>query len=155
MTSSMPPARLPALPGSTHTPRVIALQVEVIPGGGYRLSTPHARGWAATCKTPLELASALPKAFTEVSVAAYARAKGGVYDLDALTGQVPGDPLAHAAPRRAKAPRTGARRAAHSPADWSMTDNGTWRSPAGRIYGANTLTVQRVKAKRATMGLPT
>lgn len=154
MTSSLPPVRLPAVPDSRHTPKAISVLVEAMPGGGYRLSTPYARGWAATVNTPMQLAAALPRAFTEVSVAAYSRAKGAVYDLDQMTGQVVGDPLANAATGRAKRPRT-SRRAAHSPADWSMTDTGTWRSPSGRLYGPDTLAVQRVKAKRAAMGLPT
>lgn len=154
MTSSLPPARLPAAPQSQHTPRAISMLVERLPGGGYRLSTPHARGWAIVCNTPMQLANAMPAAFTEVSVSSYARAKGAVYDLDQLTGRVAGDVLAGAAAGRAKKPRTG-RRAAHSPADWSMTDTGAWRSPSGRMYREETLTVQRVKAKRATLGLPT
>lgn len=154
MTSSLPPTRLPAAPTSLHTPNAINVLVERLPGGGYRLSTPYARGWAVTCSTPMQLANALPGAFTEASIAAYARAKGAVYDLDQLTSQVVGDAVAGAAPGRAKKPRTG-RRAAHSPADWSMTDSGTWRSPSGRMYGPETLAVQRVKVKRAQLGLPT
>lgn len=153
MTSSLPPNRLPAPPASRHTPQAIQVLLERMPGGGYRMSTPHARGWAATCHTPLQLASAAATAFNETSVAAYARAHGAVYDLDQLTGQVVGDPIAGAATGRRKTQRKG-RRAAHSPADWSMTDTGAWRSPAGRIYGKDTLTVQRVIAKRVAAGLP-
>jgi hypothetical protein len=154
MTSSLPPARLPAAPESRHTPNAISVLIERLPSGGYRLSTPYARGWAAVCLTPMQLANAMPTAFAEVSISAYARAKGAVYDLDQLTGQVIGDVLAGAPASRAKRPRA-SRRAAHSPADWSMTDTGAWRSPGGRIYGPETLAVQRVKVKRAALGLPT
>lgn len=153
MTSSLPPAPLTSVPGSHRTPRAISVLVEQLPSGGYRLSTPHARGWAATCSTPTQLATALHHAYREATIAAYARAKGAVYDLDQLTGQVVGDVLAGGTTGRARRPRT-TRRAAHSPADWSMADNGSWRSPSGRIYGPETLAVQRVKAKRTAMGLP-
>jgi hypothetical protein len=70
------------------------MMVEPLPGGGYRLSTPHARGWAAAVRTPNELAQGVRKALTEAQVAAYAKAHSKVYDLDGMTGQVVGDPLA-------------------------------------------------------------
>lgn len=138
---------------------MINVQVEHMTDGSMRISTPHARGWAAVARTPVELARGLSQAFIETSVAAYARARGQAYDLDAMTGQVPGDPLASLpAPRvRSKSPQ---RRKAYSPADWqkvTMDDRSgaMWRSPGGRMYRAETAAVRSVVRKRAAMGLPT
>jgi hypothetical protein len=127
------------------------MMVEPLPGGGYRLSTPHARGWAAAVRTPNELAQGVRKALTEAQVAAYAKAHSKVYDLDGMTGQVVGDPLAGKPVTRETRSRRGRR--SHSPADWRMTDNGSWKSPNGRVYGPTTQIVQRVLAGRQRMGL--
>lgn len=134
-------------------PKAIMMMVEPLDTGGYRLSTPHARGWAAAVRTPHELAQGLTQAFIETQVAAYARAHGRVYDLDGLTAQVVGDPLASRPVTREARVRRGRR--SHSPADWQMTDNGRWRSPAGRVYGPSTQVVQRVLAARERLGLST
>lgn len=152
MANNLPPSPLPP-PGGAHVPGAIMVMIEPLPSGGYRLSTPHARGWAARVRTPVELAHGMRQAFTEVQVSAYARAHGKVYDLDGMTGQVTGDPLAGLPVAREKRPRRGRR--AHSPADWQMTDNGSWKSPKGRVYGPATQVVQRVLAGRQRMGLAT
>jgi hypothetical protein len=144
------PGPLPSVRGA-HVPSAIMVMVEPLPQGGYRLSTPHARGWAARVQTPIELASGMLRAFTEVQVAAYAKAHSKVYDLDGLTGQVAGDPLANRPVSRE--PRARRTRRSHSPADWKMTDNGSWKSPNGRVYGSSTQVVQRVLAGRQRMGL--
>jgi len=150
VSSSITPSALPP-PGGAHIPTAIMMLVEPLASGGYRLSTPHARGWAARVRTPIELAQGVHKAVTETQVAAYARAHGKVYDLDGLTGQVAGDPLAGQPVSREQRRRRGRR--SHSPADWSMTDNGSWKSPNGRVYGPSTQVVQRVLAGRERMGL--
>lgn len=152
MASTVPPNPLP-FPGVGRVPKAIMVMVEPLASGGYRLSTPHARGWAAAVRTPHELAQGIQRALTETQVAAYAHAHGKVYDLDGLTGQVIGDPLAGRPPARERRPRKGRR--AHSPADWQMTDNGSWKSPKGRVYGPTTQVVQRVLAARERLGLAT
>lgn len=152
MASNIPPSPLTSL-GGGHVPGAIMVMIEPLPTGGYRISTPHARGWAARVRTPHELAQGMQRAFTETQVAAYARAHGKVYDLDSMTGQVVGDPLAGKPVSRENRPRRGRR--SHSPADWQMTDNGSWKSPNGRVYGPATQVVQRVLAGRQRLGLPT
>jgi hypothetical protein len=132
--------------------RTISLTVEASPNGRYRISTPHARGWAAEVGTQIELARALASAFREVSVASYARAKGVPYDLDVLTSHVAGDALASGLPARA---RTGprARRKTYHPGDWTKFEDGTWRSPSGRVYKATSKQVQGVVRARLERGM--
>jgi len=140
-----------------HQPSAIMLQVETLPSGGYRFSSPQARGWAAVAANPGDVLRSLHTAFQEVQIASYARARAEVYDLDALTAHVPGDPLAAAPQQRIRRPRNPNTRRTHSPADWSkMTDqSGTrWRSPSGRMYREDTATVRNMVAKRTALGLP-
>lgn len=140
-----------------HRPSAIMLQVESLPTGGYRFSSPQARGWAAVASNPGDLMRGLGAAFQEVQIASYARARGEAYDLDALTMHVPGDALADTPQRRIRKPRNPNARRTHSPADWSkMTDeSGTrWRSPSGRMYREDTTTVRNMVARRAALGLP-
>lgn len=151
MSSTIPVNSLPS-PGEGRVPRAIMVMIEPLASGGYRLSMPYARGWAAAVRTPHELARGVQRAFTETQVAAYAHAHGKVYDLDGLTGQVVGDPLAGRPVAREQRSRRGRR--SHSPADWQMTDSGLWKSPKGRLYGPATQVVQRVLAARERMGLP-
>lgn len=158
---TIPIGPFPAPRDRAHRARVINVQVEQLTTGQYRLSTPHARGWAEVAGNPVALVRALQGAFREVEVAAYARARGEAYDLDALTSHVPGDPLA-ALPQRRVRSRNPHRRAAHSPADWTkvgeMVDRTgavMWRSPGGRMYGEGTKAVQNVITKRRALGLPT
>ena len=151
MASRIPPSPLP--PPGGRIPTAIMMMIEPLPSGGYRLSTPHARGWAAHVRTPTQLAQGMQQAFNEVQVSAYARAHSQVYDLDSLTAQVGGDPLAGKPVTREQKPRRGRR--SHSPADWQMTDNGSWKSPKGRVYREHTQVVQRVLAARQRLGLST
>lgn len=153
MASSLPPRPLSSGALPANAPNAILVQLERTKEGGYRLSTPYARGWAATARNPVELAKQISTAFLEVQVASYARQRGQVYDLDGLTGCVPGDPLADRPPTRERKPGP-RRRRSHSPADWQMTDNGRWRSPGGRVYSDQTRVVQRVLARRQELGLP-
>lgn len=142
--NSLPPSR----PDARVT--AISLTVEARPGGRYRISSPHARGWAAEVGTQLELARALKEAFTEVSVASYARAHNTPYDLDVLTERVAGDALANQ-PRA----RTGGirRRKTYHPADWTKFEDGRWQSPGGRTYRADSKQVQAVVRARLERGL--
>lgn len=144
--TSLPPAR----PDARVT--AISLTVEAQANGHYRISSPHARGWAAVVGTQTELAHALNRAFHEVSVASYARAHGAPYDLDVLTERVAGDPLANQ-PRARQ--RTGTRkRATYHPGDWERFEDGTrWRSPSGRIYRADSSQVRSVIRARLERGM--
>jgi len=148
MPNNMP---LPPPPERARV-RQLNLQAELLPGGGVRFSTPMARGFAAVGRTPVEITRALLATFTEATVAGYAAAHGRVYDLDAMTTRVPGDTLADG-PQRSQRGAV-ARRAAHPPEAWAMQDDGTWRSPAGRTYQANSATVARVREARIRKGLP-
>lgn len=144
------------LPGAPAAQRVrtIPLQVDCLPSGGYRLSSPLARGWAAVARTHGELAKAIQQAYVEVTVASYARAKGEAYDLDAMTMQVSGDPLAAMPPRRIRGARS-ERRQTYDVEDWTRLEDGRWRSPSGRAYREDTALVRNVRAKRDARGLPT
>jgi hypothetical protein len=143
------PARKP-----TQRVRTIAVQAEIMDDGRLRISSPHARGWAATAATPMELAHVMRQAFTEVTCASYALAKGEPYDLDRMTTHVPGDALAANPQRRVRNGRP-VRRKSHDPMLWTKYEDGSWRSPAGRTYGAETRAVQNVIKRRQEKGLPT
>lgn len=134
--------------------QTIQLQVEALAGNRLRVSSPMARGWAATATTASELARAVHAAFLEVSVAGYSRAHGEPYDLDALTGHQPGDSLANAKPRQVRKrrqPRTDYK--PYNPMDWTPQPDGTWLSPGGRSYRADSTAVQNVIRKRSDYGL--
>jgi hypothetical protein len=138
------------LPGQYgHRPRQISLQVEALPDGRLRVSTPSARGWAAAARTPAELARAVESAFTEVSVAAYAKAHGQPYDLDVMTSQVPGDSLAGERPARQRRARSRVRQGTYAPESWAELADGSgrWRSPSGRFYRGDSKVVRSVRAK--------
>jgi hypothetical protein len=133
--------------------RTINLQVEKLPDG-IRISTPQARGWSAHARNSVDLVRALEAAFREVSCASYARAKGAPYDLDILTTQVPGDPLADQ-PRHRRRTGRAVRHHAHDPAEWTKMEDGSWRSPGGRKYNPGSAAVRNVIRKRQEHGLPT
>jgi hypothetical protein len=128
--------------------------VESLEDGRLRISSPHARGWAAVASTPLDLAHVMRAAFNEVACASYALAKGQAYDLDQLTTHVPGDTLAADPQRRVRTGRT-TRRKSHAVELWTRYTDGTWRSPSGRVYREDTKAVQNVIKKRREKGLPT
>lgn len=132
----------------------IVVQVDALPDGRIRVSSPHARGWASAARTPVELARAVREAFHEVAVSSVARANHLPYDLDQLTSQVEGDLLAGGQQRRVRSTR-GSRRPAHPPEAWERMEDGRWRSPSGRAYRENTTAVQSVLRKRQALGLPT
>lgn len=154
MASNLPPRPLVTNPTRAHTASAFLVKMEPLPSGGYRISTPHARGWAATATTPVQLALAFAHAEREVLIASYARAKGKVYDLDQMTERVPDDSLAgNPGGKEKRRPRRGR---SHSPVDWQMTDTGKWRSPgSGRVYSPESPVGRRVVAKRQALGLPT
>lgn len=144
-----------------HQVHTIALQVDAMPSGGYRIQTPQARGWAVVAHTPHQLAAALSQAFLEAQVAAYARWRGERYDLDDLTEPMAGDPLAPA--RAHPRPPTNTRpvgwgrnqqRPDVAPLEqWVRLPDGMWQSPAGRRYRSDSMMVSRVRARRRAAGL--
>lgn len=151
----------PAPPGVRHQVRAVTLQVEQLPDGKIRLSTPAARGWAAVSGNPHELARAVAGAFVEAQCAAYARWRGERYELDELTEPVANDPLAP--PRRPLRRRTATanvgwgrnqeRPDSHPVDQWERLPDGRLRSPAGLTYRPDTVIAQRVLARAARLGI--
>lgn len=138
-------------PAVAHQARRVSLVVEQV-DGGLRVSSPQARGWAAVARNQRELLAAIQCAFTEVQVASYAAWKGEVYDLDALTDVVPGDPDTELRQRPRRRDRT-VRSDIRHPSEWARLDDGRWRSPAGRIFREDTPMVQRVIENRRLLGI--
>lgn len=126
--------------------RVVTVRLETLASGLLRVSTPQARGWAVTVHTRDELARAVQQAFIEAQVASYATWKGEAYDLDVLTEVDESSPLTAATKTRDFTMR--ARTDVHNPDDWVPLPDGRWRSPGGRVYGADTDAVRKVLAKR-------
>lgn len=147
-------ANLPTRPAGQRV-RTIALQVDALEDGRLRISSPHARGWAATARTPVELARVVQEAYTEVACASYALARGQAYDLDQMTTHVPGDSLADAPQRRVRGAVRTTRRKAYAPESWTRMDDGRWRSPSGRAYREDSTVVGNVIKRRQEKGLPT
>lgn len=133
--------------------RSVMVRIDGLPGGRLRISAPSARGWARTVRTRDELVRAVSEAFTEAQLASYARWRGEAYDHDALSDVDDSDPLVASAPHIQRVMRAG-RSDVHSPLDWVPLPDGRWRSPAGRVFGADTDAVKRVKAKRAKLDSP-
>lgn len=123
--------------------RTAALRLDAHPDGTYVLTCPSARGWQAVIRTNRDAGDALHDALVEAQLAAYARAHGQVYDHDAMTDVDPDDPRTQTATsgsRHLKGTRV-------SPG-WEEQEDGTWRSPKGRVYGPETQVVQRVLSAR-------
>lgn len=149
--SSPRAGELPGAAATRHQVRTINLVLETLPDGRLRVSTPLARGWAAVASNQGELVRAVQAAFTEVQLASYARWKGETYELDEMTEVVADDPLA-APTRTMHFSNRMVRSDIHHPADWQPLSDGTWRSPKGRIYQADSQAVQRVRAKLHLLG---
>jgi hypothetical protein len=126
--------------------RMVMVRLETLASGLLRVSTPQARGWAVTVHTRDDLARAVQQAFTEAQLASYAAWKGEAYDLDAMTEVDESNPLTAATRTRDFTAR--ARSDVHNPDDWTPLPDGRWRSPAGRVYGADTDAVRKVLIKR-------
>ena len=142
-----------------HQVRELTIKIESIPEG-LRISTPTARGWAVVARTEPEVSRAIQSAFTEAQVAAYARAHGMTYDLDALTSAVAGDPMAPPIkrPRSRRGEGVGWRRGqrrpdVHDPADWLRLESGDWRSPGGKVIAAGSPMGVRIAQLRRHAGL--
>jgi hypothetical protein len=140
-------------PPIQHQVRSVNVRLDVMPGGGMRVSTPDARGWAVVASGPRQLLDALAGAFTEAQVASYARWKGETYELDALTEVDNTDPLATTRQWRRRRGRI-ARSDAHNAAEWTRLEDGRWRAPGGRVYRQDCDVVRKVRAKRRMLGEP-
>lgn len=129
---------------------VLPVNVQRLPDGGVRITSPHLPGWACIGRGPHEIARCLDLAWTELAIAAYAATQGQPYDL------------AHHADRtslpsvRAVTRQDGRRiwRLSHDPADWTPLPGGDWLSPSGRRYRAGASVLQRVIDARRAAGLP-
>jgi len=126
--------------------RVVFLRLETLASGLLRVSSPQARGWAVTVHSRDDLAKVVQLAFIEAQVASYATWRGQAYDLDAMTPVDESSPLTAATRTRDFTLR--ARSDVHNPDDWVPMPDGRWRSPGGRVYGADTDAVRKVLAKR-------
>jgi hypothetical protein len=144
------PGGMAGVPLVRNQVREVTIRVEAMPNGALRVSTPQARGWAVVVRTRDELVRAVQQAFTEAQVASYAQWRGESYDLDALTPVDGSCSWTAATHTRSFALRR--RGDVYNPKDWVQLEDGTWRSPGGRVYGADTEVVRRVRAKRRTNG---
>lgn len=104
-------------------------------GGGVVLSSPDLPGWAMHARGRDQLTSAVTVALREADCARYARMKGQGYDLEPLSE--PSEPP----------PKMARWAASYHPTLWTDLGDGTWRSPTGRVYGAETQMVQRVQRR--------
>lgn len=145
--------------GETHDPqrvrgpaetrnqvRSVMVRVDALGNGRLRISTPGARGWARTVSTRDELNRAVGEAFVEAQVASYARWRGEAYDHDAMSEVDPSSPMTAAATRIERSQRVG-RSDVHDPREWTPLPDGSMRSPSGRVFGADTDAVRKVRAK--------
>lgn len=145
---------------ASHQPTMIPLTVELLPDGRWRVETPFTRGWSSVARNPQELARSIQQAFTEVTIAGYARSRNAKYDLSQLTEQDPTDPtrtaLAASAgmPATHRPPRVSGRPPRHDPASWSKLPDGRWQAPGGRRFRADSQVVRNVVALRQERGLP-
>lgn len=131
--------------------RSISVRIDALADGRLRISSPFARGWARTVRTRDELNRAVAEAFVEAQLASYAHWRGQGYDHDVQSPKWPDDPdplIASAAHIQARTRNGHRRRDVHNPMDWVPLDDGRWRSPSGKVYGADTDAVRRVQAKR-------
>ena len=123
--------------------RRVTLEVEAHEDGTYVVTAPGARGWRKQVRTNPEAGAAFHEALVEAQIAAYARAHGQVYDHDAATAVDPDTPSTQVASRVTKHLK-GSR---VSPG-WEEQEDGTWLSPAGLTFSAETQMVRRVVEAR-------
>lgn len=131
------------LVGAADSPRqvrYITLQVEQ---GVLRVSQPSF-GWVGgLARTPQELARLVTAGFREAQVNAHSVWRGVGYD--GKTQQ------------RRRPARRGSRTDVHDPREWRVDSDGMWIAPGNgrnRRWRVDSQVVQRVKARRAAMGLP-
>jgi hypothetical protein len=140
-----------------HEPAALRLVVRRTPSGGLCFTTPLTPGWAMHAANPAEVALAIERAWTEATLAAYARLRGVLYDLAETEEEVPPEAYARTRPhpgeaaaeeerkarrRRSKHPQT------HDPECWVELSDGGYLSPRGRHYGPQTRVASAVRAAR-------
>jgi hypothetical protein len=139
-----------------HEPVELTITVRRLDDGALRFSTPTCPGWAFVARRPAQIGQALASAWTEATVAAYARLRGVLYDLADTEDEVPAaahprgsrHPAEPEPPRedevtrrrRRKHPRT------HDPEQWVEMADGYWRSPGGGRYSPSSRQVRNVVA---------
>lgn len=137
-----------------HEPAELTLTVRRLDDGSLRFTTPTCPGWAYVARQPRQIGEALRLAWTEVTVAAYAKLHGVLYDLaetedtvpETTTRRHPAEPEPPAEDevakrRRVKHPRT------HPAEQWVELDSGYWRSPGGGRYRPDSTVVASVRAR--------
>jgi hypothetical protein len=147
------------------------------PSGGLRFTMPQFPDWAATACSPHEIARALDLAWTEVDIAAYARSRGTVRDVQAYDDRLDHtrrptrllrsvqDPAPEPRPQllatveRREAEEAAQRRIITYGAEelqrarlWTINYDGTWTSPYGRVFKATSEHVRRISRILAEHG---
>lgn len=138
----------PASPGSAQFR--LNLTVERLPSGRLRFTSPVVPDWARAASGPQQIA----RAVTDLLQAAVVEAQIREYRTRRQALKHPTHNQ-----RRTQAGATYqrftngdgrvVRRVGHDPHSWTEQPDGTWRSPSGRTYRADTLVVQRVRARQA------
>jgi hypothetical protein len=142
------------LPRHPHEPAALRLIVRRTPTGGLCFSTPLTPGWSMVATCPAEVPLAIERAWSEATIAAYARLRGVLYDLAETEETIPPeayavgrrhpdeepDPTEHR--RRTKHPHT------HPPEQWVECSDGAMLSPGGQKYGPTTRVASAVRARR-------
>lgn len=145
------------MPRHPHEPAALRLIVRRTPSGGLCFSTPITPGWAMVATRPADVPRVIEAAWTEATIAAYARLRGVIYDLAETEETIP--PEAYAAGRRHSAEepdpddRAEHRRRTkhphtHPPENWVECSDGAMLSPAGQRYGPATRVASAVRARR-------
>jgi hypothetical protein len=137
-----------------HEPAELTLVVRRLDDGSLRFTTPTCPGWAYVARQPRQIGEALALAWTEVTVAAYAKLRGVLYDLAETEDEPapttsrrhpaepePAPPDEVARRRRTKHPRT------HPAEEWVELDSGYWRAPGGGRYRPDSTVVASVRAR--------
>lgn len=152
------------MPHHTHEPSTLRLVVTRLDcscrgacsGMHLRLSTPLTPGWSFVATCPAEVARGIEAAWSEATIAAYARLRGVLYDLAETEEQIPAEAYAVTRPHPAEAPDPADRAArrrrtkhpeTHDPACWVELSDGGLLSPSGRKYGPGTRVASAVRAR--------
>jgi hypothetical protein len=155
----------------THEPSTLRLMVSREPCGcrgscsglHLRFSTPLTPGWSFVANCPAEVARGIEAAWTEATIAAYARLRGVLYDLAETEEVIPPEAYATTRPHPAETPgpedevehrRRTKHPATHDPARWVELSDGGMISPRGRRYGPQTRVASAVRARLDRAALP-
>lgn len=139
-----------------HEPAALRLVVRRTPTGGLCFTTPLTPGWAMVANDPAAIPRVIECAWTEATIAAYARLRGVLYDLAETEEVIPPEAYAAGRPHPAETPapedRAENRRRSkhphtHPPEKWVELSDGDLLSPRGRRYGAQTRVASAVRAR--------